>query len=240
MEVKIYYAGDSTVKENNFSSFPQTGMGQAFTLFIKKNVRMVNCAQNGRSTKSFIDEGRLSSIEKSICAGDYLFIQFGHNDEKPDEARHTDAFGSYQENLKKFVDVARSKGAYPLLITPIYRRLFQENKKYLQEKTHKDYPLACIELAKRLNVPVVDMTTLTKNAIEAAGYEASKEWFMHVPVGKYDHFPNGKEDDSHLRYEGAFRFSKILADEIAKIGGVYADILLEGDADGEDPALLID
>ncbi len=240
METKIYYAGDSTVKENNYSSFPQTGMGQAFSLFLKRNIRLVNCAQNGRSTKSFIEEGRLASIEKSIEPGDYLFIQFGHNDEKPDAARHTDAYGSYQENLKKFVDVARNKGAYPLLITSVYRRKFQADRIHLEERTHLDYPDACIALAQKLQVPVVDLNTLTKEAIEKAGYEASKEWFLHVPAGKYDHFPDGKEDDSHLRYEGAYRFARILAEEIAKIGGVYADILLENDADGEDPALLID
>lgn len=240
METRIFYAGDSTVKENNYTSFPQTGMGQALGLFLKKNVRIINCAQNGRSTRSFIDEGRLESIDKTIQQGDYLFIQFGHNDEKQDVARHTDAFGSYQDNLKKFVDVARSHGAYPLLITSIYRRKFREDKVHLVDRTHLDYPDACIELGKRLDVPVVDLNSLTKTAIEAAGYEASKEWFLHVPAGKYDNFPEGKEDDSHLRYEGAFRFCRILADEIRKIGGVYGEILLDDSADGEDPALLID
>ena len=240
MEVKVFYAGDSTVKENNHTSFPQTGMGQAFSLFLRKDIRLVNCAQNGRSTKSFIDEGRLESIEKSIGEGDYLLIQFGHNDEKPDEARHTDAYGDYQENLKKFVDVARDKGAYPLLITSIYRRLFQEDKVHLVDRTHLDYPDACMALAKELDVPVVDLNSITKAMIEDAGFEASKEWFLHVPAGKYDNFPDGKEDNSHLRYEGAYRFARALAEEIAKIGGIYGQMLLEGDGDGEDPALLID
>lgn len=240
MEIRVFYAGDSTVKENNYSSFPQTGMGQALNLFVNKNVRVINCAQNGRSTKSFIEEGRLESIEKAIQPGDYLFIQFGHNDEKTDEARHTDAYGSYQDNLMKFVEVARNHGAHPLLITSIYRRKFQDDGIHLVDRTHLDYPDACIELANRINVPVVDLNSLTKAAIEAIGDEASKEWFLHVPAGKYDNFPNGKEDDSHLRYEGAYRFCRILVEEIKKIGGVYADILLDGDADGEDPALLID
>lgn len=240
MEIRVFYAGDSTVKENDYSSFPQTGMGQALGLFLNKNVRVVNCAQNGRSTKSFIEEGRLESIDKAIQTGDFLFIQFGHNDEKADEARHTEAFGSYQENLAKFVEVARKHSAHPLLITSIYRRKFQEDGIHLVDKTHLDYPEACIDLAKKLEVPVIDLNSLTKAAIEAMGAEASKEWFLHVPAGKYDHFPNGKEDDSHLRYEGAYSFCKLLVDEIKKIGGVYADILLDGETDGEDPALLID
>lgn len=240
MEIRLFYAGDSTVKENNYSSFPQTGMGQALGLFLNKNVRIVNCAQNGRSTRSFIDEGRLENIEKAIQKGDYLFIQFGHNDEKADEARHTEPYGSYQENLTKFVEVARTHGAHPLLITPISRRKFQEDGIHIVENNHLEYPAACMDIAAKLGVPVIDMNSLTIAALEAIGDEASKEWYLHVPAGKYDNFPNGKEDDSHLRYEGAYRYCKILVEELKKIGGVYADILLDGAAEGEDPALLID
>lgn len=240
MEKKIFWAGDSTVKENNYTSFPQTGMGQAFGLFVKKNYRIVNCAQNGRSTKSFIDEGRLDSISKSIGEGDYLFIQFGHNDEKADEARHTDSFGSYQENLKKYVDVAVKAKAHPLLITPIYRRLFNEDNKTLKENNHLDYPDAMIALAKELNIPVIDMCSITKKMIEDAGFEATKEWYLHVPAGKYPNFPDGKEDNSHLRYEGAYRYCNALANEIKKLSDEYSEMLLEADSDLEDPALLID
>lgn len=240
MSVKIFWAGDSTVKQNYYMSFPQTGIGQAYGLFLKRSVKIENFAENGRSTKSFIDEGRLEYIDREIRKGDFLYIQFGHNDEKPDEARHTESFGSYQDNLRRFVDVARKHEAYPLLITPLYRRLFQDDKKTLKEKVHLDYPEAMIALAKELDVPVVDLCALSKAKIEEAGYETTKKWYLHVPAGIYPNFPDGKEDNSHLQYEGAYRFSSIIAEEVAKIGGVYAEVLVDPNADLEDPALLID
>lgn len=240
MAARIFWAGDSTVKQNYYMSFPQTGIGQAYGLYLKKTVKIENYAENGRSTKSFIDEGRLDYIDREIKEGDFLYIQFGHNDEKPDEARHTVSFGDYQDNLRKFVEVARNHKAYPLFITSLYRRQFMEDQKHLVEGTHQDYPDAMIALAKELDVPVVDLCKLSKEKIEEAGYEATKKWFLHVPAGIYPNFPNGKEDNSHLQYEGAYVFSKIIADEVAKIGGVYASVLVDPNANLEDPALLVD
>lgn len=239
--MQIYWAGDSTVKQNNFTSFPQTGIGQAFERFVKQSIHIENYAQNGRSTKSFIDEGRLERIEKRIGEGDFLFVQFGHNDEKSqDPLRYTTAFGTYQENLLKFINVAREKSAHPVMVTPLYRRLFCEDGKTLVEGTHKDYPDAMIELGKKENVPVIDLCTLSRQLIEQYGDEATKTWFMHVPAGKYEYCPDGKADNTHLQYEGAFRFAAIIADELRKLGGIYADLLIEPDSDYEDPALLID
>lgn len=240
MASRIFWAGDSTVKQNYYMSFPQTGIGQAFGLYLKKNIKIENYAENGRSTKSFIDEKRLEYIEKDIKKGDFLFIQFGHNDEKPDEARYTEPFGTYQENLTKMINVALNVGAYPLLITPLYRRLFNEDGKTLVPNTHLEYPRAMIELGKKLNVPVIDLCELSKNKIEEAGPEVTKEWFIHVEAGKYPNFPEGKQDNTHLKYEGAYVFSGIIAEELKKIGGVYKDILVDPEANLEDPALLID
>ena len=123
---RIFWAGDSTVKQNDFTSYPQCGIGQGFSLFVKKEILIVNRAENGRSTKSFIDEGRLEFIKENIRKGDFLFIQFGHNDEKNDPLRYTDPQTTFKENLRTFIDTARNAGAYPLLITPLYRRLFAE------------------------------------------------------------------------------------------------------------------
>lgn len=240
MSVKIFWAGDSTVKQNYYMSFPQTGIGQAYGLFLKRSVKIENFAENGRSTKSFIDEGRLEYIDREIRKGDFLYIQFGHNDEKPDKERHTDSFGSYQDNLRRFVEVARKHEAYPLFITPLYRRQFNEDRKTLRDNVHMDYPDAMIALAKEMDVPVIDLCTLSREKIEEAGYETSKKWYLHVPADIYPNFPNGKEDNSHLQYEGAYVFSGIIAAELAKIGGVYAEVLVDPDADLEDPALLID
>lgn len=240
MSIKIFWAGDSTVKQNYYMSFPQTGIGQAYGLFLKRSVKIENFAENGRSTKSFIAEGRLEYIDREISKGDFLYIQFGHNDEKQDEARHTDSFGSYQDNLRKFVEVARKHEAYPLFITPLYRRQFNEDGKTLKDRVHMDYPDAMIALAKELDVPVVDLCALSKAKIEEAGFETSRKWYLHVPAGIYPNFPDGKEDNSHLQYEGAYIFSSIIAKEVAKIGGAYSDVLVDPNADLEDPALLID
>jgi len=240
MQKRIFWAGDSTVKQNDYTCFPQTGMGQAFGLFIKRNIRIENYAQNGRSTKSFIGEGRLAAIDTKINEGDFLFIQFGHNDEKIDEERHTDAFTDYQENLAKFIDVAKAHGAHPVLITPLYRRLFNEDGKTLIENTHLEYPQAMIQLGETLSIPVIDLCLKSKRLIEEAGYEVSKEWFNHVPAGKYSNFLDGKEDNSHLRYEGAYRFCMIIAEELKQLGGIYKELLLNPDEDSENPELLID
>jgi len=240
MEKRIFWAGDSTVKQNDYTCFPQTGMGQAFALFIKRNIRIENYAQNGRSTKSFIAEGRLAAIDRKINEGDFLFIQFGHNDEKLDEARHTDAFTDYQENLIKFIDVAKKNGAKPVLITPLYRRLFNEDGKTLTPNTHLEYPQAMIQLGEKLNVAVIDLCSLSKKIIEEAGDEVTKEWFNYVPAGKYPNFPDGKEDNSHLRYEGAYRFCMIVAEELEQLGDIYKELLLDPNEDSENPELLID
>lgn len=240
MKKRIFWAGDSTVKRNNYTSFPQTGIGQAFELFVNRNVSVENFAQNGRSTKSFIAEGRLDAIDRKIQEGDFLFIQFGHNDAKHDPERYTEAFGDFQDNLKKHIDVAIKHGAHPVLITPLYRRLFSEDGKTLVEATHGDYPQAIIELAQRLNVPVIDLCTKSRELIEQAGPEVSKEWFIFVPAGKYDNFPEGKEDTTHLRIEGAYRFSRIIADGLKELGGIYEELLLDPMENLEDPALLID
>lgn len=239
MTQKIFWAGDSTVKQNDYTSYPQTGIGQGFLLYMKKDIQMINKAENGRSTKSFIDEGILNSIDEEIGKDDFLFIQFGHNDEKPDEERHTDAFGSYQENLRKFVDVARKHGAHPVLITSLYRRLFKEDGT-LVDGTHQDYPQAMINLGKELEVPVIDLCSISKDYIQELGDEKSKPLFMHLEKGAYPNYADGKVDNTHLQYAGAVAFAGIVANELRKLGGIYANLLLPLNIKKENPSLLKD
>ena len=178
---RIYYAGDSTVAQNTFLSYPQTGIGQALPLFLKREHIVQNHAINGRSTKSFIDQGRLASIYNDIRKDDFLFIQFGHNDEKNDDAsRFTDASKpitdqtSFKYSLyENYIKLAEEKGAIPILATPIVRA----NKKddYSGSSAHitstGDYRKAIIELGQEKNVDVIDMTTLTKNYYSEIGYD---------------------------------------------------------------------
>lgn len=223
----IFWAGDSTVATNKASTYPQTGIGQAFDRFTAMDVAVCNRAVNGRSTKSFIDESRLAPIYDEITKGDFLFIQFGHNDEKEnDPARYTEPFGEFKVNLGKFVNVARNKGAYPVFITSLERRLFDENGK-LKPSAHTDYVLAMKEAGKELEVPVIDLFTMSRDFLEKTGDEASKKYYMNLAPGEASWAPEGKIDNSHLKYEGAMLYAGMVAKGLAALGGVYASLLAD-------------
>ena len=225
----IFWAGDSTVQYNDITTYPQTGIGQVLHLFLKPEVRIENHAKNGRSTRDFIDESRLAVIYDRITEGDFLFIQFAHNDEKKENpARYTEPFSDYMINLEKFVNVARNKKAYPVLITPLERRgAFVDDWK-LGESTHKDYVEAMKRTAKNLDVPLIDLFSMSRAELERVGAEASKGWYMHVPAGKYPHFPDGlSTDNTHLQYAGAVVFGGCVARGLKELGGIYRDLLLD-------------
>ncbi len=147
--MKIYYIGDSTVAFNSIHTYPQTGMSQGLARYVKQEVQIVSLAQNGRSTKSFLDEGLFLPAQEHMAAGDLLLIQFGHNDEKPDAARHTDPETTFPENLRFFIRSARDRGATPVLITPIARRLFDAQGNFLPG-SHGPYPDASVSLGRIL------------------------------------------------------------------------------------------
>lgn len=225
---KIFWAADSTVQNNDVTTYPQTGIGQVFPMYVKEGVFVLNYAKNGRSTKSFIDEGRLDAIDKEIGEGDFLFIQFGHNDEKQeDPARYTEPFSTYIDNLEAFIGVARTHGAHPVLITPIERRLFDENKK-LMESMHTDYAAAMKEAAKKYDVPLVDLFTMSRAALEKAGEEGSRKWHMFFDAGIYENYPEGKQDNTHLRYDGALMYAGLVAKGLLALGGIYRELIVDG------------
>lgn len=223
----IYWAGDSTVQYNDITTYPQTGIGQVFHLFLKPEVKVLNFAKNGRSTKSFIDEGRLAAIEEQITEGDFLFIQFGHNDEKKaDPARYTDPFGQYMVNLERFVNAARGKKAYPVLITPLERRCFAEGNQ-LGVGEHSDYVAAMKQAAENLDVPLIDLYSMSREKLRKAGAEKTKDWYMHLPKDVYPSHPEGLTDNTHLKYEGAVVYGGCIAAGLKKLGGRYSELLLE-------------
>lgn len=222
---KIYWAGDSTIKTNTYQTYPQTGMGQVLPYFLRPEAEVCNFAENGRSTKSFIQEGRLAQIERLIGKDDLLLVSFGHNDEKSDDpCRYTDPFGSYQENLAAMIGAARRKGAHPVLVTPLYRRLFDEHGN-LEENRHLEYPEAMRQLAVQKEVPCIDLCRLSFERIAAAGDEASKQWFMVFAPGIYENYPDGACDNTHLRFEGAVMFAGMVAAELSTLGGLYRNLV---------------
>ena len=221
--MRIICLGDSIMQRNDFSTYPQTGWVQELERFFPRTVEFLNFARNGRSTKSFIEEGRFKRALETARAGDFALIQFGHNDEKAnDPARFTspergaDAHGytSFRANLALFVTEFQKIGVRPVLLTPVARRKF-DGKTLCA--THGAYPLAVIETARERSVPCIDATALTEAALSALGEEASRRLFMNFGAGEYESCPDGKSDNSHLRPDGAYFVSKIVAERIARI-----------------------
>lgn len=225
---RIFYAGDSTCAHNDITTYPQTGLGQGLSLYVKKEIKIHNYAMNGRSTKSFMDEGRLDAIAAEIQAGDFLFIQFGHNDEKEyDKARYTTPFGTYKDNLKMYIHVARKVGATPILVTPLERRCFADAWK-LDQGEHGDYVAGMKEVAGEEQVALIDLYTKSRAKMEEAGAVETTKWFMHLAKGEYPSCPEGKVDNTHLKHQGAVIFAGLIAEGLQELGGIYSELLVEG------------
>ena len=222
----IYWAGDSTVQSNNIYTFPQTGLGQELGRYLKLGIIIDNHAKNGRSTKSFLDEGRFGKIVDGLSEGDFLFIQFGHNDEKKeDPSRYTEPFGEYYSNLKLMADAAISRKAHPVLITPLERRKFSGGR--LCSEAHAEYVKAMKKLAADEGIPLIDLNAGSRRALEEAGDDKSRQWYVHVPAGVYEAFPDGKADDTHLSLAGAVFYSGLIAEGLRELGGIYAGLLAD-------------
>jgi len=209
---RIFYIGDSTVQLNKIDTYPQTGMSQVLELFLAPGIQVMPHGKNGRSTKSYLDEGLFVPVQEQMGEGDYLLIQFGHNDEKADPARHTDPYGAYQENLRFFIREARNRGATPVLITPIARRLFDESGRFLPG-SHGQYPEAVRQVGAQMDVPVADLTVLTEEFLSQLGDESSRPLFVW-PV-----------DNTHLKYDGAIQMVRLLCQELERFGSPYRQLL---------------
>lgn len=230
---KIFWAGDSTVQTNNIVTYPQTGIGQVMPLYLRDGVTVCNYGKNGRSTKSFIDQGRLAAIDEKIGEGDFLFIQFGHNDEKKqDPLRYTVPGSTFDENLRIFIGVARKHGAHPVLITPLERRCFDENGE-LGPGEHGEYVAAIKSVAAAENVPLIDLHAMSREEMMKAGKDKTVEWFMNIEPDTYAGWPEGKLDNTHLKYAGAVTFAGLIAGGLQRCGGIYRDLLLDFDEEPE-------
>ena len=221
--VHIFMVGDSTMAEKDPKTEPERGWGQALQPLFDDTVKVSNHAVNGRSSKSFIDEGRWEIVLSSLQSGDYVIIQFGHNDQKPDEARHTDPPTTYKSNLMKYVMGARAKGAFPILCTSIVRRKFDE--KGVLVDTHGEYPDVVRGIAKEQNVPLLDLQLKTMHLLSELGSEKSKSLYLYAPPGAYPDRPAGVEDDTHLNPEGAAAVARMAAEEMKALKLPLADHL---------------
>jgi lysophospholipase L1-like esterase len=213
---KLIMVGDSTMADKPERALPENGWGMALLQTLSPGTELKNFARNGRSSKSFFDEGSWSKAAATIAAGDYVIIQFGHNDEKnQDSTRYTVPRTSYKEYLRKYITDTRSKGGIPVLCTSIVRRKFDHSGNLVS--THGDYPEAMRELAVEMNVWLIDLETLTAAVMQAAGPEKSRHYYMNLAAGEHPNFPEGKEDNTHLQVKGAGMVAGLFISEVKKM-----------------------
>ena len=231
--ITIFTIGDSTMANKDLTAGNQErGWGHVLPGFFSEDVVIDNHAVNGRSSKSFIDEGRWQVVLDKIQPGDYVFIQFGHNDEKPNADRHTDPGTTFDENLRKFVRETREKGGIPVLFNSTVRRNFGQNAGAVEaddvrsEKTdavdqgdtlvdtHGAYLLSPRNVAREEGCCFIDMNKATKELVESMGVEGSKQLFMWIPAGVSPACPKGREDNTHFNVYGARRVAGLAVDSI--------------------------
>ena len=235
----IFIIGDSTAANKDISKGKlERGWGMVLQSYFDDNIRVDNRALNGRSSLSFINEGRWDAVLKSMKPGDYVIIQFGHNDEKPKADRHTDPGSTFDYNLAKFVRETREHGGIPVLMNCVVRRNFFvkapeiDDDEKLRTQTFKDgvkmvegdtlidthglYRVAPRDVAQRMNVHFVDANKITHDLEQGLGTEASKKLHMWFLPGTEPSEPKGKQDNTHYCVYGAHVVARLLADALCQ------------------------
>jgi len=207
----LFMAGDSTMAAKDIKDYPETGWGMPFAIFFDENMAVLNLAQNGRSTRTFIEAGLWQRIEENLQPGDYVFIQFGHNDESEAKVDRYTTPAQFTANLKYFIAATRERQAVPLLLSPVTRRHFGADGKI--GLTHAYSPLA-VAVAAETGVDFIDMDTLTREYFAAMGEARSAERFMHIPPGMHPNYPNGVRDDTHFNELGAREVAQLVLEEL--------------------------
>lgn len=210
-KIKVYLIGDSTISIKDKSKYPETGWGMPFTWFFNSDIEVDNRALNGRSTQSFLNENRWNPVLDSLKPGDYVFIQFGHNDEVQTKKSATTPT-QFVDNLTKYVKETRDKKANPILITPVARRKFNEQGKI--EDTHKEYAQLVRETAKKLNVPLIDLSQKSMELLQNLGVDKSRMLYNHLEEGQNPNYPKGFTDDTHFNELGARYMAELVLKEL--------------------------
>lgn len=206
--VTIFLAGDSTCAIKQENKRPETGWGEKLPQFFKDGkVKIDDRAMNGRSTKTFISEGRWQSIIDDLQPGDFVFVQFGHNDESKEKGERYTPPDDYRKNLNKFIDEVTAKKGIIVLLTPVMRRRFDNAGKF--QDTHGEYPDIVRSVARDRKVSLIDMHRMSEKVIIDHGVEGSKQLFLQLKPGENANYPNGIEDNTH--------FSPLGAEEMAKL-----------------------
>lgn len=209
----IFLAGDSTMARKLPEKRPETGWGEMLGKFFQDGAVIIdNRAQNGRSTRTFITEGRWQAIVNALNQGDYVFIQFGHNDESKEKVDRYTPPEVFRNNLIRFVSDVRAKNAVPVLLTPVMRRKFDTAGKLLD--THGEYPDIVRSVAAENKVDLIDMHRASAAVLAHLGAEGSRKLFLQLRPGENANYPNGVEDNTHFNPIGAEMMARLAADGI--------------------------
>ena len=214
-KVKIFIAGDSTAANKEVRAYPETGWGMPFAYFFDSSVVVENRAKNGRSTRTFISEGLWQKLIDDVHEGDYVFIQFGHNDEVPSKIDRYTPPDAYKKNLAKFITETRSRSANPVLLTPVSRRQF-DSSGHVRE-THLEYSALVREVAKQFNVPLIDLDEKSRALLQKFGPENSRLLFMQLDPGEHPNYPAGRNDNTHFNELGARKMAQLVLEGIREL-----------------------
>ena len=210
-KMKIWLCGDSTIAIKQTTAYPETGWGMPFVYFWDSTVQVNNLAKNGRSTKTFINEQLWQQVVEGAEEGDFVFIQFGHNDEVPEKKSYT-APEDFKANLTKFVREARALKATPILLTPVSRRQFDSAGNAVEN--HKAYDELVEEVAAKENVLFIDLDTKSRALYQSFGKEKSTLLFLQVQPGEHPNYPEGKIDNTHFSELGARLIAQLVLQEV--------------------------
>lgn len=210
--IKVYLIGDSTISIKEEIKYPETGWGMPFVHFFDESVTVDNRAVNGRSTKTFISENRWQPVVDQLQHGDWVFIQFGHNDEVKEKVGRYTTPEEYRTNLIRFVTETRSKKGSPVLLTPVARRKFDEQGQVVE--THAQYSAIVRAVAKETNTPLIDLDRKSQELLQVLGPEQSKLLYLQLAPGEHPNYPEGKDDNTHFNELGARKMAQLVLAEI--------------------------
>jgi lysophospholipase L1-like esterase len=222
-KIKIWLIGDSTMSNKEVRAYPETGWGMPFKNFFDSSVTVDNRAKNGRSTKIFLSEGLWKPVVENLSEGDYVLIQFGHNDEVSTKASYSTE-AEFTTNLVRYVQESRSKKALPVLITPVARRKFDSLGHIVS--THEVYAALVRKVAFDLHVPLIDLDKKSQALLQQMGPETTKFLFNYLEPGEHPNYPDGKMDDTHFSELGARKMAEIVLAEIRNLKLDLADRII--------------
>jgi lysophospholipase L1-like esterase len=214
-KITVWMCGDSTMAIKDPRYYPETGWGMPFVYFFDSTVTIENKAKNGRSTKTFISEKLWQSVIDNAKEGDYVFIQFGHNDEAKEKVERYTTPEEYKANLLKFINESRSKKAQPILLTPVTRRRFDANGNI--QETHLVYSALVREVAASEKVPLIDMDKKSQELLQQFGKDNSKWLFLQLQAGEHPNYPDGRDDNTHFNELGARLVAELALKEIRNL-----------------------